>query len=1337
VTASARSEIAALHDLARDCGVAVRWHDVAGVEHEVATDALIGVLRALGNPVDGPADATAALAFRRSDHARRVVEPTVVAWDDAPVTTVLRHSPGYADRIADCQVRREDGVRVDWRIRLGDLPIVDVESYGRSERVGRRLDVPAPLPIGNHRLDVVFGGQHHTATIIVAPTRGADSGPAALDGRWGIVAPVYGLRNQRSGAPGDLGHLGHLAQVGARYGASVVATLPMLAAFLGDPLEISPYLPVSRRFWNELYVDLERVPELTWSPAAAALLADPEWRSERLALRDAERVDYARAATMQREILELLAAALSRAPMERSTAFRNFVAEHPEVAKYARFRAAGERMGADWHTWPARMRDGVIGFTDIDPNADTYHRYVQWVVHEQLTELASRLERRGQVLALDLPLGTHPWGYDVWCAPDAYGLGAQAGAPPDGFAPDGQGWGFPPVHPETARLDGNASFRACLAQHFQYAKLLRIDHVMGLHRQWWIPDGASPAEGAYVRYPAEELWALVCLEASRAGAAVVGENLGTVPPEVDEALTRHGARGMTVAQFRSDPDAIAEAPAGSVAMWGTHDMPTFAGWHAMRYPGVHGPEREAEHEVPHQVEHADAEPETLRARFDGFLRALADSAADVVMVGLDDLALDPVAQNVPGSVGGQSWRVPAAVRLDQLDADPARVGSLRILADRRGRSAPPPTTVPAGSSSEFSLLGDLDLYLFNEGRHAALHTKLGAHPIDADGERGTYFAVWAPDAASVSVIGDFNGWQGERHPLRPVGESGIWEGFLVGVGRGTIYKYLVTSRFGGHRYEKADPFAFHTEIPPRTASVVWDLDYEWRDASWMARRPDTARIDRPISIYEVHLGSWARVPEEGNRHLTYREIAPRLADHVERLGFTHVELMPVMEHPFYGSWGYQITGYYAPTARYGSPQDFMYLVNHLHQRGIGVIFDWVPSHFPSDAHGLAFFDGTHLYEHADPRQRIQPDWDSYQFNYGRNEVQSFLVSNALFWLERYHGDGLRTDAVASMLYLDYSRDEGEWVPNRYGGREHLEAIDLLRAVNAAVGAHVPDALTFAEESTAWPGVTRPSDAGGLGFWFKWDMGWMHDSLRHFERDTIHRGFHLDDLTFRMLYAESEQYLLPLSHDEVVHGKGSLLAKMPGDDWQQFANLRLLFGYQHAMTGKKLLFMGGELAAREEWDHESSLPWHVLDAESHAGMLRWVAQCNELHRTVPALHERDCGGGGFEWVDCTDHERAVLSWLRYGHDRDDPVLVVANLTPVPRDDYVVGTPFGGTWTVLTDSDARQFWGSGHRGDPAPDGPGWPDLVARDVGAHGRPHSLALRLPPLSILFLRRS
>jgi 1,4-alpha-glucan branching enzyme len=488
---------------------------------------------------------------------------------------------------------------------------------------------------------------------------------------------------------------------------------------------------------------------------------------------------------------------------------------------------------------------------------------------------------------------------------------------------------------------------------------------------------------------------------------------------------------------------------------------------------------------------------------------------------------------------------------------------------------------PQGNGQAWSRVADVslltadDLYLFNEGTHYRLFEKLGAHPLAVDGVAGTYFAVWAPNAQQVAVIGDFNQWDKASHPLRPRGESGVWEGFIAGVGPGTLYKYHIASRWHGYQVDKADPLAFFHERPPRTASIVWPLEYAWGDQEWMAQRQRRNSLKAPMSIYEVHLGSWRRVPEEGGRFLTYRELAPRLAEHVRRLGFTHVELLPVMEHPFYGSWGYQTTGYFAPTSRYGTPQDFMYLIDVLHQHGIGVILDWVPSHFPTDAHGLGYFDGTHLYEHADMRKGLHPDWNSFIFNYGRNEVRSFLLSSALFWLEKYHADGLRVDAVASMLYLDYSRRAGEWIPNQYGGRENLEAIAFLRRLNEEVYKTFPDVQTIAEESTAWPMVSRPTYVGGLGFGLKWDMGWMHDTLSYMARDPIYRQYHHNLLTFRMLYAFHENFVLPLSHDEVVHGKGSLLGKMPGDDWQKFANLRLLYGYMYTQPGKKLLFMGGE------------------------------------------------------------------------------------------------------------------------------------------------------------------
>jgi 1,4-alpha-glucan branching enzyme len=627
-----------------------------------------------------------------------------------------------------------------------------------------------------------------------------------------------------------------------------------------------------------------------------------------------------------------------------------------------------------------------------------------------------------------------------------------------------------------------------------------------------------------------------------------------------------------------------------------------------------------------------------------------------------------------------------------------------------------------------SWIGDQDHYLLREGTHYHLYEKLGSHVRTVNGVKGVQFAVWAPNAERVSVTGDFSGWSASGHPLQAT-SSGVWQGFVPDVEAGTRYKYHVVSREGGYRVDKADPFAFRQEAPPRTASYVWNLDYRWGDAEWMANRRRKNSLASPIAIYEVHVGSWRRVPEEDNRSLTYRELAPLLADYVERMGYTHVELMPIMEHPFYGSWGYQVTGYFAPTSRYGTPQDFMFLVDHLHQRGIGVILDWVPSHFPSDEHGLCYFDGTHLFEHADPRQGFHPDWKSYIFNYGRNEIPSFLISSAMMWLDKYHADGLRVDAVASMLYLDYSRSEGEWIPNRYGGRENLEAIAFLRRMNQAIYDRFPDVQTIAEESTSWPMVSRPVYVGGLGFGLKWDMGWMHDTLRYFARDPIHRRFHHQNLTFRLLYAFQENFLLPLSHDEVVHGKGSLLERMPGDLWQKFANLRLLFGYMYGQSGKKLLFMGGDFGQWNEWYHEANLDWHLLKHPAHAGIARWVADLNQLYRSEPAMHVLDSDGGGFEWIDANDSEQSVLTFLRKGKQSDDLMLIACNLTPIVRQDYRVGIPSDGEWQEVLNSDAATYGGSG-QGNLG-------GVMAEAIPSHGRPWSLNLRLPPLSAVFFKRS
>ncbi len=628
-----------------------------------------------------------------------------------------------------------------------------------------------------------------------------------------------------------------------------------------------------------------------------------------------------------------------------------------------------------------------------------------------------------------------------------------------------------------------------------------------------------------------------------------------------------------------------------------------------------------------------------------------------------------------------------------------------------------------------SLLTEHDIYLFREGNHFQLYDKLGAHVVSVDGVEGTLFGVWAPNAATVSVIGDFNGWNKDSHTLKlRQDNSGIWEGFIAGVGHGALYKYHIRSQHRLHEGDKGDPFAFTWETPPKTSSIVWDLSYEWSDRTWMKDRHALNSLHAPFSVYEVHIGSWRRVPEENNRSLTYREMAAYLPEYLKDSGFTHVEFMPVMEHPFYGSWGYQVTGFFAPTSRYGTPQDFMYLIDRLHQEGIGVILDWVPSHFPSDAHGLVYFDGTHLYEHEDPKKGFHPEWTSHIFNYGRYEVRNFLISSALFWLDKYHADGLRIDAVASMLYLDYARKEGEWVPNQYGGKENVDAIDFLRSLNREVYRAFPDVQTIAEESTAWPMVSRPTHVGGLGFGMKWNMGWMHDTLEFFSKDPIFRKYHHNCITFSIWYAFFENFMLPLSHDEVVYGKGALAGKMPGSGLQKIANLRLLFGYQFMHPGKKLLFMGGEIGQWAEWYHESSVEWHLFQYQAHYRLWQWVRDLNRFYRSEPALYELDFENGGFEWVDFSDQESSVISFLRKGRSGRDLVLVVLNFTPVLRSNYRVGVPEGGYWREMLNSDAREYGGDGFGNMGG--------IEATAEHCHNRSHSLLITLPPLGIVVFKK-
>ncbi|MFW5657232.1 MAG: 1,4-alpha-glucan branching protein GlgB [Bacteroidota bacterium] len=654
-------------------------------------------------------------------------------------------------------------------------------------------------------------------------------------------------------------------------------------------------------------------------------------------------------------------------------------------------------------------------------------------------------------------------------------------------------------------------------------------------------------------------------------------------------------------------------------------------------------------------------------------------------------------------------------------AAPKKVAPVSKTANKKSVSETPKG--PVWDIVDF--ITDFDIHLFREGKHFSLHQKLGAHVTKFDNTRGTFFAVWAPNAKSVSVIGNFNGWNKEAHHLKNRNdESGIWQGFIPGIGKGETYKYFVASMYNDYTVEKADPVAFYSEQPPKTASVVWEHEYEWKDKNWMDKRGGYNSLDSPFSVYEVHLESWRRSPEDGLRSLTYIELADQLTAYVKEMGYTHIELLPVTEYPFSGSWGYQVTGFFAPTSRFGTPDEFKHFVDILHQNDIGVIIDWVPSHFPGDLHGLHFFDGTYLYEHQDPRKGYHPDWNSYIFNYGRNEIRNFLISSAHSWLEKYHIDGIRVDAVASMLYLDYSRKEGEWIPNEHGGRENLDAIQFLRDLNESVYGKFPDVQTIAEESTAWPSVTRPVYTGGLGFGMKWNMGWMHDTLSYMAHEPIHRSYHHNQLTFSIWYAFNENFMLSLSHDEVVHGKGSLINKMPGDTWQKFANLRLLFGYMFGHPGKKLHFMGMEIGQWAEWNHESSLDWHLLDYDTHRGLQFFMKDLNSIYKRYPALHSQDFLGEGFQWIDANDPHNSILGFVRFDKEKKQPVLIIGNFTPVPRYNYRIGVPEDTRWTEILNSDATHYGGSGMGN--------FGSVESAPVPYHGEDQSINIVLPPLGIV-----
>ena len=1341
---------APLSSLASLLGIQTRYRALDGRVRQASTEALMAVARALGLPIERPEEAPALGRALAEKQSAGLIPPVTVAAEGAPL--FIEFSLPRRSSAASCSA----AVFLESQEERGaTLALLPAATPGHLPGLrGARARWPQPLPAGFHRLVVQLGRRTAEGLLLVAPRRAYAAPAEQMGPRWGLFAPLYSLRAGGPVPAGSFAQLPALAALAAERGGSLAATLPLHAAFLDEPFDPSPYAPVSRLFLNEYYLDLAALPEWAASEEARALVDSPAFREEADRLRSAGNVHYRRSSALKRRAIEVCVRGLMATAGPRRARFERFLREEPELSAYAAFRAITERRREGWPAWEERLRCGAWRDEDYDRSAFLAHAYAQFAAREQMEEAHDGARKRGVGLYLDYPLGVHPEGFDTWRHQGLFARGVSAGAPPDPFFSGGQDWGFPPLHPAALQSEeGIAYLRASISAAMRHADLLRIDHVMGLHRLFWVPSGFPAREGLYVRYPAGLLYGLVCLESRRHGTEIVGEDLGTVPAEVRRTMAGRGLRRMWVFPFEtsaSSPPPSEAVPPGALAALNTHDMPPFASyWRGLDVQdrlelGLLDPEgarREGEERrairenVARQLGiSAGTDDAQTRAALLALLRELGGSRARFLVVSLEDLWGETVPQNWPGVTGARpNWSRFLRYSLEESAARPDVAEALELLktAASRGESMEKSDkTQPEGRGlppADSLSLTEEDRYLFNEGSHTRLYRRLGAHPCEREGKGGVHFAVWAPNAEAVSVIGDFNRWAPGSHPLTPSGSSGLWEGFVEGARKGDRYKFHIDSRVNGYKVDKADPFALWAETPPRTASIVWDLDYAWNDGGWMAERAQRQTLEAPVSIYEVHLGSWARVPEEGGRSLGYRELAPKLAAYVKEAGFTHVELMPVMEHPFYGSWGYQCTGYFAPTSRYGTPQDLMALIDTLHQQGIGVILDWVPSHFPTDEHGLGFFDGTHLFEHEDPRRGFHPDWGSAIFNYGRHEVRSFLLSSAFFWLECYHADGIRVDAVASMLYLDYSRKEGEWEPNAFGGRENLEAIDFLKRLNTEIYAAFPDVQTWAEESTAWPMASRPTYAGGLGFGLKWDMGWMHDTLEYFRRDPIHRRYHHGELTFRALYAFTENFVLPLSHDEVVHGKGSLLGRMPGDDWQRFANLRALLATQFAQPGKKLLFMGGEIGQWREWSHDGSLDWHLLEYSPHKGLQAMVRDLNGLYRREPALHAGDCRPEGFSWVDCNDAESSVLLFERRTADGSGTILVACNYTPVPRYGYRAGVAVPGRWIEFFNSDAAEYGGSGLGNGGAAE--------ALPEPAHGRPFSLGLTLPPLAVLFLK--
>ena len=1407
--------------------------------------------------------------FTCDGHLHRVREPVLAA-----LTQILA-SPDTEDGIDDVFVLQA-GSPASLPLSAPHFTLADEEGKSQTLAGGKEtLHLPA-LPPGYHTLHSAHGERF---LLISAPPKVYES-PQLQNGHkcTGMSVQLYSLRSEHNWGIGDFGDLRRLIADFADDGVDFIGLNPLHSLFISRPQWASPYSPTSRLRLNIIYLEVPAVAEFHLSAAAQMWWQSSRTRTRLAALRAAETVDYPAVLAIKLEALRLaydtFALGNHEEVIERRARFARFIETGGETLyHHALFEAldmhfadlAGARPFSEalvgWLGWPQEYHDphseAVRDFARRHADTVQFHLWLQWLAEEQLDAVQTYCQNSGMAHGLygDLAVGVSRGGSDTWTNRKAYCLQASIGAPPDPLGPAGQNWNLPPFHPHALKRAAYAPFIAVLRANMRHCGILRIDHVMALFRLWWIAYGHEATDGAYVRYPLDDLIAILAVESHRAQCVIVGEDLGTVPDEVRHALHRYGIYSYSVLYFMKQGEDY--LPPGqyrdkAIATVSTHDLPPLLSYwqesdldllaelavidtpaqynqlkngretdkkallRALRrnhyLSRAHGGEWDDELILALHAFAANSrsqlfvlQPENLLPVSKPFnIPGIADGYPNWRMklpVSVEEMARDghlhrtireitafrqpqgeipmkkphptKTAGNKPGKAASSAYGsvdkylvdqlfighasdpfsylgahksasgcvirafLPDAQSVTLLDADGKTLAKMGKVDERGFFAIELPDRAP-GFAYRFKVrygqwdvdiedpyrfppdLGELDNWLLAEGTHLRPYEKLGAHFRERDGVKGVHFSVWAPNALRVSVVGDFNHWDGRRHPMRLHPGSGIWEIFLPGVEKGALYKFEILD--GNHRIHlKADPYAFAAQFRPDTASKVHGLPAK--------TAPDPRRIaanqaDRPVSVYEVHLGSWRR-NTENNYWLDYEQIAAELIPYVKDMGFTHIELMPISEFPFDGSWGYQTTGLYAPTSRFGNPEGLKHLIDKAHEAGINIILDWVVGHFPTDEHGLARFDGTALYEHADPREGYHQDWNTYIFNYGRHEVRNYLSGNALYWAEHYGVDGLRVDAVASMIYRDYSRAEGQWIPNQYGGRENIEAIEFLRQTNHMLRAENSGTCSIAEESTSFGGVTHDE---GLAFDYKWNMGWMNDTLRYMQKEPVHRKYHHDLMTFGMIYQYSERFMLPLSHDEVVHGKGSLLAKMPGDCWQQFANLRAYYGYMWGYPGKKLLFMGCEFAQGREWNYSESLDWFLLEEGYggwHSGVQNWVRDLNRFYQNTPALYARDYDPGGFEWLIVDDAEQSVLAFMRKADDGHD-VIVISNFTPVPRHNYRIGVYENGEYLEALNSDAAIYQGSntGNGGR----------VFAENTPAHGKPHSLNLTLPPLSTIFL---